>query len=238
VAKLTAGDAAGLAAIQKLADSGYAPAQFYLGELYRDGRAGLAKDATASRRWLERAAEGGDRTAMHNLALDYHDGIGGARNAIAAAEWFRRAAELGLIDSQYNLAALYEHGDGVGTNLAEAYKWYLIAGRAGDLESRSAAQRVRAELTPEARTLAERAAGGFQSTTAPAPATAAPVVVSADVATAQRALSQLGYYQGPSDGVASQALHLALSAYQRDQGLTVTGATDTATVGKLRTVAQ
>jgi localization factor PodJL len=50
---------------------------------------------------------------------------------------------------------------------------------------------------------------------------------------AQRALNQLGYYQGPTDGVASPALHLALAAYQRDQSLPVTGATDPATLEKL-----
>jgi len=241
VARITAGQAGGLAAIRKLADGGYAPAQFYLAELYQDGKAGLAKDPTQSRRWLEKAAEGGDRTAMHNLALDEHEGVGGPRNAPAAAEWFRRAAELGLLDSQFNLAALYEHGDGVSANPAEAYKWYLIAARSGDAESRAGALRVRASLTPDARAVAERAAAEFRPTEASAGAPAAPTQAagapmkpaSPDVVTAQRALNQLGYYQGPTDGVASQALHLALAAYQRDQSLPVTGSPDAATIAKL-----
>jgi localization factor PodJL len=239
VARISAGQAGGLADIRKLADGGYAPAEFYLAEAFQDGKAGLAKDPTQSRRWLEKAAEGGDRTAMHNLALDEHEGVGGPRNAAAAAEWFRRAAELGLLDSQFNLAALYEHGDGVSQNPAEAYKWYLIAGRAGDAESRAGALRVRAALTADARAVAERAAAGFQpsapSASAPAIAAApAPVqAASPDLVTAQRALNQLGYYQGPTDGIASPALHLALAAYQRDQSLPVTGAPDQATIGKL-----
>jgi localization factor PodJL len=241
VARVKAHQAGGLAEIQKLADGGYAPAEFYLSIAYQSGADGLAKDPTQSRRWLEKAAEGGDRTAMHNLALDEHQGIGGPRNAPAAAEWFRRAAELGLLDSQFNLAALYEHGDGVSQNAAEAYKWYLIAGRAGDAESRAGALRVRGTLTADARAMAERAAAEFQpsapSAAAPAAAVAAaaPVVQAAspDLVTAQRALNQLGYYQGPTDGVASPALHLALAAYQRDQTLPVTGATDPATLAKL-----
>ena len=155
VARVSAGEAGGLIAVRKLADGGYAPAQFYLAELIQDGKAGLKKDATASRHWLERAAEGGDRTAMHNLALDLHEGVGGARNAAQAAEWFRRAAELGLLDSQFNLAAIYEHGDGVSVNPAEAYKWYLIASRSGDAEAKAGALRVRAGLTPDARAVAE-----------------------------------------------------------------------------------
>ncbi len=235
VAKVTAGEAAGLIEVRKLADGGYAPAQFYLAELIQDGKAGLKKDATESRHWLERAAEGGDRTAMHNLALDLHEGVGGARNAAQAAEWFRRAAELGLLDSQFNLAAIYEHGDGVSVNPAEAYKWYLIASRSGDAEAKAGAMRVRAGLTPDARAVAERAAVEFQPTAAN-PATmppAAAMAPSPDLVTAQRALNQLGYYQGPTDGVASQALHMALAAYQRDQSLPVTGNPDPATVGKL-----
>ena len=78
VAKVSAGEAGGVAEIRKMADGGYAPAQFYLAELIQDGKAGLKKDATESRHWLERAADGGDRTAMHNLALDLHEGVGGA----------------------------------------------------------------------------------------------------------------------------------------------------------------
>ncbi|MDX5331836.1 MAG: peptidoglycan-binding protein, partial [Caulobacteraceae bacterium] len=55
----------------------------------------------------------------------------------------------------------------------------------------------------------------------------------ASVQTAQKALSRLGYYQGPTDGVASPALRLAVAAYQRDQGMAATGALDQTTVSKL-----
>jgi localization factor PodJL len=233
VAKVSAGGAGGLIEVRKLADGGYAPAQFYLAELIQDGKAGLKKDATESRHWLERAAEGGDRTAMHNLALDLHEGVGGTRNAAQAAEWFRRAAELGLLDSQFNLAAIYEHGDGVSVNPAEAYKWYLIASRSGDAEAKAGALRVRTGLTPDARAVAERAAIDFQPSAANPATMPAAAAGSPDVATAQRALNQLGYYQGPTDGVASQALHMALAAYQRDQSLPVSGNPDAATIGKL-----
>jgi localization factor PodJL len=225
----------GLFEMRKLADGGYAPAQFFLGIAYQDGKSGLKKDALEARRWLEKAAEGGDRMAMHNLALDLHEGVGGAHNAPQAAEWFRRAAELGLLDSQFNLAAIYERGDGVSANPAEAYKWYLIAGRSGDAEARNGALRVRSGLTPDARAVAERAAAEFRPQTAN-PATmpaAAPAVSSPDFVTAQRALNQLGYYQGPTDGVASQALHMAIAAYQRDQSIPISGNPDAATIAKL-----
>jgi len=239
IAEINAKHKNGLVDLKKLADGGYAPAEFYLAELYQDGKAGLRRDPVESRTWLEKAAEGGDGIAMHNLGLDYHEGVGGPRNAAAAAEWFRRAAELGLLDSQFNLAALYEHGDGVSVNMAEAYKWYLIASRSGDAESRAGALRVRTGLSADERAMAERAAQDFQpqaanpSTAAAAPP-AAPAAPQPDVVVAQRALNQLGYYQGPTDGAASPALRLALAAYQRDQSLPVTGDPDAATIGKLQ----
>jgi len=234
--KIDANLASGLDDMKKLAEGGYAPAQFYIAELYQDGKAGLKKDPSQSRAWLEKAAEGGDRTAMYNFAVDLHEGVGGSANHTQSAEWFRRAAELGLLNSQFNLASIYERGDGVSQNSAEAYKWYLIAARAGDSEARAGALRVRAGLTPDARAVAEQAAADFQPTAAPAApsASGAPAAApSPDLVTAQRALNQLGYYQGPTDGAASPALRMALQAYQRDQGLTVSGNPDAATIGKL-----
>jgi localization factor PodJL len=120
-------------------------------------------------------------------------------------------------------------------NPAEAYKWYLIAGRSGDAEAKAGALRVRAGLSSDARAVAERAAAEFQPTAAnPSTVPAAAAAQSSpDLVTAQRALNQLGYYQGPTDGVASQALHMALAAYQRDQSLPISGNPDPATIGKL-----
>jgi localization factor PodJL len=244
VRRVEAKDNSGVAIVTKAANLGYAPAQFYLAKLYEAGGAGLKKDAGQARVWTERAAEGGDEKAMHNLALYYFEGTGGPKNTTLAAQWFHRAADLGLVDSQYNLARLYEEGFGVSQNPAEAYKWYLIAARAGDAESRTSAQRLKSQLSPEAQAAAERAAGGFQAqgpqlgATQLAQATVVPAGGSADITTAQRGLSRLGYYQGPYDGVNSPALSLAIAAYQRDQGLQSTGALDTTVVQRLSAAAQ
>ncbi len=161
------------------------------------------------------------------------DGKGGPKNSATAAQWFRRAADLGLVDSQYNLAALHEQGLGVPRNAAEAYKWYLVAAKSGDDEARNAAARVRSQLSPEARVVAERAAAGFRVAAAN---TGAPATIRSNntqVATAQRALSRLRYYSGPTDGVTSPALQGAIAQYQRDQGLSATGSLDSATVERL-----
>ena len=244
VRRVEAKDNSGVDIVKKAANLGYAPAQFYLAKLYEAGGAGLKKDPVEARTWTERAAEGGDQKAMHNLALYYFEGTGGPKNSTLAAQWFHRAADLGLVDSQYNLARLYEEGFGVSQNPAEAYKWYLIAARAGDAESRTSAQRLKSQLSPEAQAAAERSAAGFQAqgpqlgATQLAQATIAPAGGAADITTAQRGLSRLGYYQGPYDGVTSPALSLAIAAYQRDQGLASTGALDGTVVQRLSAAAQ
>ncbi len=230
-------DTAGLPPLRKAASMGYAPAQFYLAKLYENGEVGLKKDPAEARRWTEKAAQGGDKKAMHNLAYDYFEGLGGPRNLTTAADWFRRAADQGVTDSQYNLGQLYEQGLGVPQNGAEAYKWYLIAAKAGDPESKSAADRVKKTLTADQRTVAERSAQGFRSAGAAAP----PVLAGAPtggVSIAQKALSRLGYYRGPQDGAASPALKLAVQAYQRDQSLPATGVLDSAMVGRLSAYAR
>ena len=165
VNRIEAKDNTAVADLRRAANLGYAPAQFYLAKLYEGGTAGVGKDVAEARRWTERAAENGDRKAMHNLALYYFEGTGGPKNTTTAAEWFRRAAELGLVDSQYNLARLYEGGFGVSENDAEAYKWYLIASRSGDGESKNSADRLKRQLSPEAQKTAERAAQSFHAET-------------------------------------------------------------------------
>jgi len=237
VRRIEAKDSTGVETLRRAANLGYAPAQFYLAKLFEAGEGGLRKDAGEARRWTERAASGGDRKAMHNLGLYYFEGVGGGKNTTTAAQWFRKAADLGLPDSQYNLGRLYEEGYGVSQNAAEAYKWYLIAAKAGDGEARSSAERVKKELSPEARTASERSAGGYRAS-APNPSARAPQTAQAGgtatgVLAAQRGLSMLGYYRGPQDGASSQALKGAIAAFQRDKGLPPTGNLDADTLSRL-----
>ena len=105
--------------------------------------------------------------------------------------------------------------------------------------ARKRAEQLKTGLTPDARIVAERAAAAFHPaqpnpSTLMAQAGAADVQApAASVITAQKALSRLGYYQGPTDGSASPALKFAIAAYQRDQGATATGVLDPTTVQKL-----
>ncbi|MDI1365138.1 MAG: SEL1-like repeat protein, partial [bacterium] len=241
VLKIEAKDRSGVEIMRKAANLGLPRAQFYLGKMYETGEGGVKKDLAEARRWTERAATSGDPRAMHNLALFYFKGEGGAKNSTTAASWFRKAADQGLVDSQFNLAQLYEGGWGVSQNPAEAYKWYVIAGRAGDATSKARAAALRPQLTAEAQRTADRSAYAFRaqtvSTAVAANNTAAPGA-SAGLGTAQRVLSQLGYYQGPRDGVSSPGLRMAIAAYQRDQDLPSSGALDAETLNRLSVYAR
>lgn len=240
VRKIETGDRSGLDALRKAANGGYPAAQFYLSKMYEGGKGGVKQDMPEARRWSERAAAGGDPRAMHNLALYYFKGEGGPRNSTTAATWFRKAADTGLVDSQFNLAQLYESGLGVSQNPAEAYKWYVIAGRSGDATARGRANALRAQLTAEAQQTADRSALAFrpQTQTQTASLTASAPAADANLGMAQKVLSQLGYYQGPRDGVASPALRMAIAAYQRDQGLPASGAMDGETLNRLSVYAR
>jgi localization factor PodJL len=241
VRKLESGDRSGVELLKRAANGGYPAAQFYLSKMYEGGKNGVKADMAEARRWSERAANGGDPRAMHNLALYYFKGEGGPRNSTTAASWFRRAADMGLVDSQFNLAQLYESGLGVSQNPAEAYKWYVIAGRAGDSTARGRATALRSQLTAEAQQTADRSALAFRpqaQVQAASLSSSAPAAANANLGLAQRVLSQLGYYQGPRDGVSSPALRMAIAAYQRDQGLPATGAMDGETLNRLSVYAR
>jgi localization factor PodJL len=225
--KVDVGDPAGVQPLRIAANLGYAPAQRRLGKLYEDGGAGVQKDAVEGRRWTQQAAANGDARGMHNLGLDYYEGAGGVRNMAVAAQWFQRAAELGLRDSQYNLARFYESGLGVKQDPAAAYKWYLIAGRAGDTEAAARGEALKPLLSAQVRAEVEHEAMAFRPEPEAPPTSMTAALRGAtpqQLALAQRALSKLGYYQGPKDGAPSRGLGEAIQAYQRDRRLAANGA--------------
>jgi localization factor PodJL len=219
-----------LARLKTMADAGSAPAQTLLARLYETGRGGVSQNWAEARRWTSRAADAGDAAAMHNLALYYFRGEGGPADAAAAAQWFRKAAEHGIVDSQYNLGLLYQSGSGVPRDLAQAYRWFMAAANGGDAEARASAMDLAGKLPATQLVAAEGQAGADSATAVSFPATA-PSGLS--VTAAQKVLGRLGYYKGQPDGAASSQLKLAVTAYQRDQGLAATGSLDPATVSRL-----
>ena len=86
---------------------------------------------TAHARWLP-LAEGGNTSAMINLANLYEQGKGVPRNAGKAAEWLRRAAELGDPRAQLDLGLAYEKGLGVERQPRTAAEWFRRAAEQDD----------------------------------------------------------------------------------------------------------
>jgi localization factor PodJL len=232
-------DAGSLAKLKAVADGGYAPAQVFLARLYETGQAGVTVNLAEARRWTERAAEGGDPAAMHNLALFYFRGEGGPADPATAARWFTKAAQHGVVDSQYNLGLLYLSGSGVAKDPAQAYKWFSIAATAGDPEARGAAVDLESKLSPSQLSAMDRQVAGFEPQGAQPARTASKAQAAAPgLADAQKVLARLGYYKGKADGSDPKALKLALAAYQRDQGLAATGSLDPATASRLSVFAR
>lgn len=156
-----AGEPGALARLKAIAEAGHPPAQFYLGKLYETGEHGVKQNLVEARRWTERAAEGGDAAAMHNLALFAFRGEGGPQDLAAAARWFRAAAEQGIVDSQYNLGLLYQSGSGVAADPVQAYAWFAIAGSGGDAQARANARALAVRLSPQQRAAGDQIIGAY-----------------------------------------------------------------------------
>jgi localization factor PodJL len=220
-----------LARLKTIAESGHTPAQMFLAHLYETGQDGVVQNLGEARRWALRAADAGDPTAMHNVALYYFRGEGGPADTAAAARWFKKAAEHGVVDSQYNLGLLYQSGSGVPRDLVQAYKWFTVAANSGDGQARASAMEIEGKAPAGQLAQAETQANAFE------PAGAAPtpqaLAYGPSVISAQKILGRLGYYKGRPDGASSRDLKLAVTAYQRDQGLAATGALDPVTVSRL-----
>jgi len=109
-----------------LAEKGDATAQFYLGNLYAEGK-GVKRDDAAAFQWFQRAADKGNASAQYNVGASYAEGVGVDKSVESAAKWFRRAADQGMVFAQLNLGLLYAAGAGVPQDSVEALKWLEIA---------------------------------------------------------------------------------------------------------------
>jgi localization factor PodJL len=222
--------------LRRAAEQDVPAAQYRYGKLLETGE-GVVADASAARRWTERAAQAGHRRAMHNLGIMYAIGFGmESADPQLAFQWFERAARLGLADSQFNLASLYQRGQGTPQSIADAYAWFLIAAESnGDEAAAEQAAILARDLPPAAVTEARAAAQGFS----PQPLDEAangvyrdlpweqgPGALSGLVLEVQTALNTLGYDAGPADGVMGGRTRRAVMAYEADQGLPRTGRVD------------
>lgn len=148
---------------EKLANVGYAPAQYKLGAHYEKG-SGVARDLAQAKLWYGRAAEQGHARAMHNLGVIYAENpaANGKPDFVSAASWFRQGAEHGVRDSQYNIAVLYARGLGLTQDLVQSYVWFAAAAAQGDDDAGKKRDDVGTKLSPADLARAKSLAGSFK----------------------------------------------------------------------------
>ena len=85
--KASEGDAKALAELRVRAEKGEASAQYYLGNMYADGK-GVAKDEVEAVKWFRKAADQGDATPQVILGVMYWFGDGVVKDELEAYKWF------------------------------------------------------------------------------------------------------------------------------------------------------
>lgn len=211
----------------RAADGGHAGAQYHLAIAFSLGR-GIARDDAAALHWLLAAAEQGHPEAQYLAGLAFTNGRGTAKDHAWAARWYGKAAEQGLARAQYMLGFVHALGIGVMLDYIEAYKWLSIATRNGDVEAARLRQALAKRMPPDdvtrAQTVARRWTPGK-----PAALTDRPTI-----GFVQYALSKLGHFNGPVDGMLGAQTRTAVADYQGRVGEPANGSINIALLQRLR----
>lgn len=117
---------------KQLAEQGYAPAQYMLGEMYSNGRS-ITKNHKQAAYWYTKAAEQGHSSAQFALGWMYQRGRGVTQSDKQAIYWYEKAAEQGNdVTHPMALALIYESGGkDVAPNYKKAIYWYEKAEEIG-----------------------------------------------------------------------------------------------------------
>ncbi len=167
------------------------------------------------------AAQVGNARAQFLLAEFYRDGVNVDANPSAANLYFMLSALSGHAPAGVSLANAYSEGSGVPRDDALARHWLAVARNLGDPRAAQRLKRLEGGTSAGARPSASST-----SQTASRSQTAKPATGRADrrqVRRVQEALLRLGYEPGVADGLMGRRTGAAITAYQRDSGLPVTG---------------
>lgn len=117
----------GMTLIHQAAEKNLAEAQFMVGSIY-----GIRKDINESYKWISRAAEQGDASALNMLGRYYEWGLGVPKNIPKAIEARKKSVDLGNPDAQVSLGEMYEQGRGVKRDYKKAAELYKLAADQGN----------------------------------------------------------------------------------------------------------
>jgi TPR repeat protein len=84
---------------------------------------------------FQKAADGGNTSAMNKLGDLYYDGKGVAQDSGKAREWYQKAADAGNAIAMTNLGWLYGNGKGVAQDSGKAREWYQKGADAGNTDA-------------------------------------------------------------------------------------------------------
>jgi TPR repeat protein len=107
----------------KAAEQDAGDARFRLGNFYHNYK--TPPDFQKAVLWLTRAAEGGNRVAMFDLARLLQNGEGTQKNPVQALVWMKKAADLDLLSAQMRLSEMYATGDGIEKDPLQSLTWTL-----------------------------------------------------------------------------------------------------------------
>ena len=129
--------------LRKSASGGYLEAQFALGKIYQFGKPGVLPDLQEAEKWYEKAAEQGDKQALHNLEIVRQNPAYRMESAPDIddkwdVEWILKTAGYGDSQSQYELGRIYQEGKKLPMNYAKAIAWYYQAALKGHIEAMTA----------------------------------------------------------------------------------------------------
>lgn len=148
---------AALALYRQAADSGYAPAQGYLGVLLFEGRI-VPADTSLAVGYFLKAAAGGDARSANNIGWLYANGIAFPQNDLNAAMWWRKAADAALPPAQMQLADLYLSGRVAPPDSLEPLRLLTFAARSGFTDARKRLVEILEVTTLQSDTIADIAA--------------------------------------------------------------------------------
>ena len=109
-----------------LVAEGYAPAQYQMGVVYKQGH-GVPKDGMKALSLFELAAKQNYSDAQFELALIYGEGKLVKQDLKKAYALTHKAAKKGLASAQFNLAVMIANGTGVEQDDFKASRWYQKA---------------------------------------------------------------------------------------------------------------
>ena len=140
-----------------------------------------------------------------------------------AAFWLRKAAKQGHVEAQFALGVMHHKGRGVPEDNVEAYKWLHFAATGGNGKAAQYRELVAKKMTTAQIASARRLASNLNIKSTSPRKNNTNTAARRKIARIQRQLQSLGYSPEPADGIMGPKTLAAIKAFQKEEGLQVTG---------------